>query len=268
VAAVPRAGVMLGAGGLQLGPHARLDIAIDVGVGLAYLHGGGGAAGNAGAAILHRDIKSANVGLTLRGGALHAKLLDCSLAKAVRDGAGSAGASFTGGMAAGTVGYTAPEFANGVYTVSSEVFSFGVTLLELLTGRIVYPLGAAEAADLAEDEGAGALGACAENVWPPDVTLLLAVLITDCLKHRPVHRPAGMEPIFERHRAMPHQVIKQVDDDFKTICVSKNAHKGVFDESLLTEASPVLLLKSRRLNNRRMALPANDQVRHNEFYCA
>ncbi|MCI00561.1 protein STRUBBELIG-RECEPTOR FAMILY 3-like, partial [Trifolium medium] len=35
-------------------------------------------------------------------------------------------------------GYSAPEFESGSYTQQSDVFSFGVVMLELLTGRKSY----------------------------------------------------------------------------------------------------------------------------------
>ena len=64
---------------------------------------------------MHRDVKSANIGLTRMGGALFSKLLDCGLAKALKaappGSAAAEGASFTGGLAAGTLGYMAPERA-------------------------------------------------------------------------------------------------------------------------------------------------------------
>jgi len=72
-------------------------------------------------------VKSANIGLALRpDGSLYAKLLDCGLAKAQCTEASAAleaGVSFTGGLAAGTPGYMAPEILRGDYTVASEVYS-------------------------------------------------------------------------------------------------------------------------------------------------
>lgn len=117
----------------------RVDIAQGACAGLAYFHGlrdetdgpvvggGGGGGGAAGSPVLHRDVKSANIGLTrlVKGGPLSPKILDCGLAKAIRgaDGAAAAaaGVSFTGGLIAGTAGYMAPEVSNAEYTIKSEV---------------------------------------------------------------------------------------------------------------------------------------------------
>ena len=67
-----------------LAPLERLDAALGVAHGLAYLHGidsGGGGGGGSGSAAgeptVHRDVKSANVGFTRIGGDLYAKLLEC-----------------------------------------------------------------------------------------------------------------------------------------------------------------------------------------------
>ena len=104
---------------------ARMDIALGVAAGLGFLHGlreeddGLYAAAAEAGVSLHRDVKSANVGLGAQpgGGSPYAKILDCGLAKAVKGGAAEAaaarGVSFTGGLTAGTPGYMAPETANG-----------------------------------------------------------------------------------------------------------------------------------------------------------
>ncbi len=88
--------------------------------------------------IVHRDIKPDNVMVRPDG---YVKLLDFGLARAQPDryGSGATGAgtaSTEAGLILGTIGYMAPEQARGE-TVSAEadVFSLGVLLYELVTGR-------------------------------------------------------------------------------------------------------------------------------------
>jgi serine/threonine protein kinase len=147
-----------GAEAMALTAMALVDMALGVAAGLAFLHGQRepGEGEGPDQQVLHRDVKPDNIGLTK---AMDPKILDLGLAKVTKGGGGQAAASFTGGLGAGTVGYMAPEIASGVYTVASEVYSFGVLLLELLRRRRVGPRTAVEAEELAEDEGVGALAA-------------------------------------------------------------------------------------------------------------
>ncbi|KAI7737029.1 hypothetical protein M8C21_007529 [Ambrosia artemisiifolia] len=78
--------------------------------------------------VLHRDIKSSNVMLDSN---FNAKLGDFGLAKLVDHEKGSQTTKL-----AGTMGYMAPEcVATGKATKKSDVFSFGVVLLEIACGR-------------------------------------------------------------------------------------------------------------------------------------
>ncbi|CBI30387.3 unnamed protein product, partial [Vitis vinifera] len=99
----------------------RLNIALDVARGMEYLHT------LAHQTFIHRDLKSSNI---LLGDDYRAKVSDFGLVKLAPDGEKSVVTKL-----AGTFGYLAPEYAvTGKITVKVDVFSFGVVLMELLTG--------------------------------------------------------------------------------------------------------------------------------------
>ncbi|GAB4824414.1 hypothetical protein Ancab_007301 [Ancistrocladus abbreviatus] len=102
---------------------ARLKIAQDAARGLAYLHE------EMDFQLIFRDFKTSNV---LLDEELNAKLSDFGLARlGPAEGFGHVSTSVVG-----TVGYAAPEYVQtGRLTVKSDVWSFGVVLFELITGR-------------------------------------------------------------------------------------------------------------------------------------
>eukprot|EP00268_Persea_americana_P032121 TRINITY_DN3149_c0_g1_i1.p1 TRINITY_DN3149_c0_g1~~TRINITY_DN3149_c0_g1_i1.p1 ORF type:complete len:556 (-),score=102.84 TRINITY_DN3149_c0_g1_i1:479-2146(-) len=100
----------------------RLKIALGSAKGLAYLHE------DCHPKIIHRDIKAANILLDFK---FEAKVADFGLAKLASDNN-----THVSTRVMGTFGYLAPEYASsGKLTDKSDVFSFGVMLLELITGR-------------------------------------------------------------------------------------------------------------------------------------
>ncbi|XWS53297.1 hypothetical protein CRYUN_Cryun11dG0144800 [Craigia yunnanensis] len=111
--------------GVNMTWETRVAIAIGAARGLEYLHEGA-------PRILHRDVKSTNILLDKNW---RAKITDLGMAKCLRaDGLPSCSSSPA--RMQGTFGYFAPEYAIiGKATLMSDVFSFGVVLLELITGR-------------------------------------------------------------------------------------------------------------------------------------
>ncbi|KAL1558680.1 non-specific serine/threonine protein kinase [Salvia divinorum] len=103
----------------------RLKIAQDAARGLAYLHE------EMEFQLIFRDFKSSNI---LLDEDFNAKLSDFGLA---RQGP-AAGSGHVSTSVVGTVGYAAPEYVHtGRLTAKSDVWSFGVVLYELITGRRV-----------------------------------------------------------------------------------------------------------------------------------
>ncbi|KAG6548425.1 hypothetical protein Mapa_009912 [Marchantia paleacea] len=100
----------------------RVNIAVGIARGLSYLHE------ELQPKIIHRDIKPQNI---LLDKDLNAKIADFGLARPVNEDATQM-ATHIGG----TLGYFSPEYATlGMFTEKLDVYSYGVLLLEIVSGR-------------------------------------------------------------------------------------------------------------------------------------
>ncbi|XP_051116168.1 receptor-like cytoplasmic kinase 176 [Andrographis paniculata] len=170
----------------------RMKIALDAAKGLAYLHGPG-------AKVIYRDFKTSNV---LLDSHFNAKLSDFGLAK---DGPVD-GKSHVSTRIMGTYGYAAPEYmATGHLTARSDVYSYGVVLLEMLTGRRVLdknrPHGEQNLIEWARPLLASkrkvlrVMDSRIEGQYTPNGALRAATLAVRCLALEPKHRPTMNEVV-------------------------------------------------------------------------
>jgi mitogen-activated protein kinase kinase len=141
--------------------------------------------------IMHRDIKPSNVLVNSRGSI---KLCDFGVSSELE---GSVADTFVG-----TGTYMAPERIQGAqYTVKSDVWSVGLTLMELAVGK--FPFTKDEADDPDEDAGGpqGILDLLQQIVHEPSPSLpesdafprILHDIIEKCLLKEPSQRPTPQE---------------------------------------------------------------------------
>lgn len=112
-----------GRSGIWLNWPRRLNVAVDAARGLAYLHE------LADPPIIHRDIKSDNI---LLDDQLNGKVADFGLSIPL-----SADRDHVTTQVKGTMGYLDPEYyMTQILTEKSDVYGFGVVMLELVTGKL------------------------------------------------------------------------------------------------------------------------------------
>ncbi|XP_031113553.1 systemin receptor SR160-like [Ipomoea triloba] len=195
----------------------RLKIAIGAAQGLCYMHHG------CNPPIVHRDIKSSNI---LVDSDFNAKIADFGLAKMLA----SQGDPETVSAVVGTFGYIAPEYGSTrKVNVKSDVYSYGVVLLELTTGREAVTVNAdmnlAQWAHKHQRKGNSAVDALDEEIKDPQhlkAATTVFKLGLACTLSSPLNRPSMKDilKILQRCHKKNHLSSKEAIDSCSLFNVS------------------------------------------------
>ena len=171
-----------------LGVKEAIGIALQVAQGIEAAHENG---------IVHRDIKPQNIIISMDG---TVKVADFGIARAASSHTMSA-------TAVGSVHYISPEQARGGYCdARSDIYSFGVTMYEMVTGRVPFE---------GDNTVTVALAHLETPIEPPSavnpaVPVSLEKIILKCTEKKPEYRYASMgEVISDLRRALI-----EPDEDF------------------------------------------------------
>ncbi|KAF5745813.1 putative serine/threonine-protein kinase cx32 [Tripterygium wilfordii] len=170
----------------------RLKIVIGAAKGLTFLH-------TSEKQVIYRDFKASNI---LLDGSYNAKISDFGLAKL----GPSESQSHVTTRVMGTYGYAAPEYvATGHLYVKSDVYGFGVVLVEILTGLHAVdtnrPSGRHNLVDwikphLCDKRNLkSVMDSRLEGKYPSKAAFRVAQLALNCLGPEPKHRPSMHEVV-------------------------------------------------------------------------
>ncbi len=187
----------------NLEPGTAIDYALQIAEALEEAHSKG---------IIHRDIKPENIMVDLKN---RIKVMDFGLAKL------KGAMNITkAGSAVGTVAYMSPEqIQSGDVDHRSDIFSFGVVLYEMLTGRTPFR---------GEHEAAMLYSIVNEEPQPllsyiPDISSQLENLIERTLEKDPSDRYQSMEDLLSDLRRLKRKTSKKIAIPISTVSTPSSA---------------------------------------------
>ncbi|KAK8529724.1 hypothetical protein V6N12_060497 [Hibiscus sabdariffa] len=189
----------------------RLKIAIGAAKGLLFLH-------TSEKQVIYRDFKASNI---LLDGSYTAKISDFGLAKL----GPSASQSHVTTRVMGTYGYAAPEYVStGHLYVKSDVYGFGVVLVEILTGLRALdpnrPSGQHTLVDWIKPHLSDrrklkkVMDQRLEGKYPSKAAYRIAQLVLTCLESEPKNRPSMKEVL---------EVLEQMESSNEMPTESRNS---------------------------------------------
>ncbi|KAG7651493.1 putative protein kinase RLK-Pelle-RLCK-IXb family [Arabidopsis thaliana] len=160
--------------------RARFRIASEIATGLLFLHQAKPEP------LVHRDLKPANILLDKH---LTCKISDVGLARLVPPAVADTYSNYHMTSAAGTFCYIDPEYQQtGMLGVKSDLYSFGVVLLQIITAQPAMGLG--HKVEMAvENNNLREILDPTVSEWPEEETLELAKLALQCCELRKKDRP-------------------------------------------------------------------------------
>ncbi len=191
---------------IRLSVKEAVSIAIQVAMGIESAHNNG---------IIHRDIKPQNIIISKEG---KVKVADFGIARA-------ASSDTQTSHAMGSVHYTSPEQARGGYSdAKSDIYSIGITLFEMVTGRVPFD---------GETTVAIAIKHIQEEmpsprVYVPEIPISVEQIIFKCTQKNPDRRYANVSELMQD---LKHSLIAP-DEDFVIIqdAASSEGTKALSDE--------------------------------------